>query len=168
MTLQRASGWVALVSGGLLVVGLAAWSVAGMATGASATVMGPMMGGPMVPGGHMGGAGMHGQVGGYGADSGILGGPTPGAPEVRLELGSFLFQPSDLRLPKDAHVDLTLANPTTVVHDLTVPGLGIHVTVPPGATRIVGLAPLHAGRYPMVCSVPGHADAGMHGTLIIE
>ena len=66
-------------------------------------------------------------------------------------------------LPKNADVNLTFSVPAAngVVHDFTVPALGIHVVANPGETRTVGLRGLPAGRYGAFCSVPGHAEAGM-------
>ena len=51
--------------------------------------------------------------------------PIPGAPEVRVQAANFSFTPLEIRLPKDADVNLTLVNPASTdgVHDLTVPGL---------------------------------------------
>ena len=179
MSAQRIAGWTALISGGLLVVGLITAAIAGPGAlgGTSATAYagaGPwMMGGGQTGMGMMG-AMMNGGVMGPGmmgfGTSGPASAAIPGATEVRVQAANFSFTPSEIRLPKNADVNLTLSNPASsaVAHDLTVPALGIHVVVNAGETRTVGLRGLAAGRYDAYCSVPGHADAGMRATVIVE
>ncbi len=166
MNAQRIAGLVALTSGGLLILALVALSVAGPAafgngaTSASSPVGPDMMG--IAPGGMgMGGAG-HDMMGS---------GPAaiPGATEVRIQAANFSFTPNEVRLPKNADVNLTFTSAGTgVVHDFTVPGLGLHVAANPGETKTIGLRGLAAGRYDAVCSVPGHADLGMRAIVIVE
>jgi uncharacterized cupredoxin-like copper-binding protein len=167
---QRIAGLTALIAGLLLVFALAASAISG-ATGAfgndPSTVwqMGPgMMGAGRIGPGMMGPGMM-----GFGA-SGPAATAVPGATEVRVQTANFSFTPNEIRLPKGADVNLTLVNPaaTGVVHDLTVPALGIHLVANAGETRTVGLRGLAAGRYDAYCSVPGHADLGMRATVVVE
>ncbi len=143
--------------------------------------------------GHMGATGMTGAAGMMGATGmtgsahmagGMMGGtaggcpgatpagaaPIAGATDVRVRTTNFAFAPNEIRLPKNEAVNLTLENPaaTGVVHDLTVPGLGIHVAAGSGQTATVGLRGLAAGRYEAYCSVAGHADLGMRATVIVD
>ncbi len=176
MRAQRAAGITALVSGSLLVAALVASAFTGptFAGGTSGWPMGNgMMGsgqagmGPgMMGSGH---AGMGPGMMGFGA-SGPAATAIPSAAEVRVQAGNFGFTPREIRLPAGADVNLTLVNPsaTGVVHDLTVPALGIHVVANAGESRTVGLRGLAAGRYDAFCSVPGHADLGMRATVIVE
>lgn len=174
MNAQRIAGLTALVAGLLLVFAVAGSAIAG-ATGVfggdpSTWQMGPgMMGaGHMGPG--MMGPGMMGPGRmGFGASQPAAT-AIPGATEVRVQAANFAFTPREIRLPKGADVNLTLVNPAAngVVHDLTVPALGIHVVANAGETRTVGLRGLAAGRYDAHCSVPGHADAGMRMTVVVE
>lgn len=194
MSLRSVSGWVAAISGGLLVIGVVAATVAGSFgwTGArtATAAMGPSMmgaggmfgagpgtiGGGMGPG-MMGGMPMMPMAGGMGAMGGMMrgyggayttDGPIAGAPEVRVQAENFRFDPGEIRLPKDRAVNVTLVNTTGVVHDLTVPALGIRLVAAAGTTRTIGLPSLPAGRYVAYCSVPGHADAGMRATVVVE
>lgn len=176
MSAQRIAGLIALVSGSLLTLGLiAAAAIGPTAFGhmGSSTMGSGMMGGVT---GHMGsgmsGMGMMGMgpgMMGFGT-SGPASTPIPNATEVRVQATNFSFTPNEIRLPKDTDVNLTFTNAagTGVVHDLTVPALGIHVVANPGETKTVGLRGLAAGRYDAYCSVPGHADLGMHATVIVE
>jgi len=177
MRAQIIAGWVALVAGVALAAGVlvtaAAPSVAGVSTGMGRVSwpMGPgMMGGSgqmMGGSGHMGG-GMGGMMG-FG-NAGPASTAIPGATEVRVETANFYFSPSEIRLPRGAEVNLTLANPaaTGVVHDLTVPSLGIHIVANAGETRTIGLRGLAAGRYDAYCSVPGHASLGMRASVVVD
>jgi uncharacterized cupredoxin-like copper-binding protein len=54
-------------------------------------------------------------------------------------------------------------------HDFTVDALGVHVPVAPGETVEVTIPEDAApGEYEFYCSVPGHAAAGMVGTLLVQ
>lgn len=44
----------------------------------------------------------------------------------------------------------------------------VHVAVDPGETATVTFTPTEAGEYEFLCTVGGHADAGMVGTIIVE
>jgi heme/copper-type cytochrome/quinol oxidase subunit 2 len=159
MNAQRVAGLTALVSGAILVIGILMQALTGPTAfgNTGAWPMGPgMMGnGPMGPG-----------MMGFG-NAGPAATPIPGAHEVRVQAANFTFTPSEITLPTGAEVNLTLSNPTSVAHDLTVPALGIHIVVNPGETRTVGLRGLTAGRYDAYCSVPGHAEAGMRAVIVV-
>lgn len=140
------------------------------ATGTTGATDGHMGGIGMMGSAHPAGGMMGGATGGCpGATSGGAA-PIAGATEVRVRATNFAFAPNEIRLPKNEAVNLTLENPaaTGVVHDLTVPGLGIHVAAGSGQTGTVGLRGLAAGRYDAYCSVPGHADLGMRATVIVD
>ncbi|MEK6224663.1 MAG: cupredoxin domain-containing protein [Chloroflexota bacterium] len=155
MTAQRVAGWVAVVAGVLVLVGIASSAIGGAGGPITSS---PTAYWPMGPG-----------MMGFG-NAGPAATTVPGAAEVRVQAANFGFTPSEIRLPKNADVNLSLVNPagTGVVHDITVPELGIHVVANPGETRTVGLRGLAAGRYDAYCSVPGHADLGMRASVIVE
>jgi len=158
MSARTIAGWTALVSGALLVLAMLVAS-----TGSAIGI--PVTGFPMGPGMMGMGPGMMG----FGS-SGPASAPIPGASEVRVEAFNFGFSSSEVHLPKNADVNLTFSVPAAngVVHDFTVPALGIHVVANPGETRTVGLRGLPAGRYDAYCSVPGHAEAGMRATVVVN
>ncbi len=185
MSARSVAGWTAVISGALLAVAMvgsavASWTgLAGANRWMTPTVMGSgsMMGNGMMGNGMMGFGTGHGTMGG-GMGHGMMGfgtsgpasTPIPNATEVRVQATNFAFAPNEIRLPKGADVDIALTNAagTGVVHDLTVPGLGIHIVASPGETKTVGLRGLAAGRYDAYCSVPGHAELGMRATVIVE
>ena len=172
MRVQRVAGLTALVSGALLVVALIASAFAGPTAFGDANASSFWsMGTGMMGAGHMG-SGMGGMgpgMMGFGS-SGPAATAIPGATEIRVQATNFNFTPTEIRLPKNADVNLTLTNlaSTGVTHDLTVPALGIHIAANPGETKSVGLRGLAAGRYDGYCSVPGHADLGMRATVVVE
>ncbi|HUG06960.1 MAG TPA: cupredoxin domain-containing protein [Candidatus Limnocylindria bacterium] len=172
MTAQRIAGFVALGSGLLLVLALVASALAGP-TALASTSSGASW--PMGPGtmgaGHMGNGMMRMGPGmmGFGT-SDPASTPIPNATEVRVQAANFTFTPNEVLLPKNADVNLTFTNPrgTGVVHDFTVPAIGIHVVANPGETKTVGLRGLAVGRYEAYCSVPGHGELGMRATVVVE
>lgn len=181
MRAEKVAGWTAVIAGLLFVVGIAVASFApavasgGNASGAASPVsctddhMGAA-GMGMMRSGHMS-SGMVGSISSSCFGTGSTGSaPIPGAPEVRVQARNFGFTPSEIRLPKSDAVNLTLENPaaTGVVHDLTVPALGIHVAANSGQTSTVGLRGLAAGRYEAYCSVAGHRDLGMTAVVMVE
>lgn len=87
----------------------------------------------------------------------------PGVPEVTVVATEFAFDP--LMITARGAVNITLVNQGSLFHDLTIPALGVRVVARPGEQSTVGLSGVAAGVYEIVCSVPGHADAGMVGTL---
>lgn len=94
----------------------------------------------------------------------------PGAPEVRVVAGNFSFTPKEIRLPAGTDVNLTFTNPrsTRVEHDISVPALGIRILQDSGGTKTIGLRGLPPGRYQADCTIPGHAQAGMRGTVVVQ
>ena len=64
---------------------------------------------------------------------------------------------------------ITLQNNGASLHDFVAETLGIDVDMPAGQT-VTATIPADAapGEYEFICSVPGHAQAGMVGTLVIE
>ncbi len=175
MNAQRIAGLTALVAGLLLVLITVGTAMSGpigaFGNGPSTSwQVGPgMMGSGQLGAGMMGSGHMGAGMMGFGA-SGPAATAVPGATEVRVQAANFGFAPNEIRLPKGADLNLTLANPagTGVVHDLTVPALGIHLVANAGETRTAGLRGLAAGRYDAYCSVPGHADLGMRATVVVE
>ena len=75
---------------------------------------------------------------------------------------------SDTDLSTDpGQVSVTLENKDLFWHTFTIDELGVDLRVPTGATLSVSFdAP--PGIYRFVCAIPGHAGAGMEGTLTVE
>jgi uncharacterized cupredoxin-like copper-binding protein len=71
---------------------------------------------------------------------------------------------------KAGTVTLNAMNPQSVAHDISIKGNGVDVKgnqVDNGGTSTV-TANLKPGTYEFYCSVPGHEQAGMKGTLTVS
>jgi uncharacterized cupredoxin-like copper-binding protein/mono/diheme cytochrome c family protein len=77
------------------------------------------------------------------------------------------FEPKEVTIPADTDVTFTLPNDGVTVHNFSIDALGISVDQPPGETQTAAInAP--PGTYEYYCNVPGHKEAGMVGTLVVE
>jgi heme/copper-type cytochrome/quinol oxidase subunit 2 len=92
----------------------------------------------------------------------------PGGRLVPVVLVDFGFRPRELRVRAGEVVNLKLRNSGQILHDLYVPALGFRVTVPPGQEVVAGLPEVSPGSYEFYCTLPGHREAGMRGTLVVE
>ena len=95
-----------------------------------------------------------------------------GAQSVTLKVGnSMSFTPSSLTVAADTPVALTLRNDGFIPHDFTLTGSDA-----PSAKVAAGMLTTghgtftfdRPGIYTFICSVEGHADAGMKGTITVQ
>jgi plastocyanin len=90
-----------------------------------------------------------------------------GARRVDVEATSFEFDPDEITVT--AGEDITIAlTAQDILHDFTIDELDAHVSADKGETAEGGLRAEEPGRYTYYCSVAGHREAGMEGTLIVE
>lgn len=90
-----------------------------------------------------------------------------GARKVPVRATSFRFTPKRIELAAGEKVAIVLSS-TDVEHDLTVEG-GDHVVhAKGGETETGGLSIKKPGTYTFYCSVSGHRQAGMSGTLVVR
>lgn len=115
-----------------------------------------MMGGQMMGGQTM----MHG-----GQGSGSVPAAIAGAREVTVTADNLAFTPNAISVKPGEAVNVAFHNADEMVHDFTIPSLGVHVDAQPGQTVTFGLQVATSGTYEFMCTVPGHAAAGMHGTI---
>lgn len=94
--------------------------------------------------------------------------PVAGARTIEVVAADFTFEPVLLTIPLGDPVNLSLRNEGQLFHDLTVPELGFVLGADSGDAAIGSLRVVEPGRYPFVCSLPGHEEAGMRGELIVE
>lgn len=88
-----------------------------------------------------------------------------GAREIVITSTEFGFSPSALTGTVGESINIVLVNDGTVTHDWSIPELGVRIVANPGQRATVGFTLDAAGLYRALCSIPGHADAGMIGTL---
>jgi uncharacterized cupredoxin-like copper-binding protein len=87
---------------------------------------------------------------------------------ANIDTVDLAFQPSSLTIPANQDVKITITNKGQLPHDFTCDPLSIHSDlIDPGSSTTVTVNAA-AGTYDFYCSVPGHKDAGMVGTLAVE
>jgi uncharacterized cupredoxin-like copper-binding protein len=90
-----------------------------------------------------------------------------GAPEMVIEAGDLWFEPARVEVETWSTVTLVLDNTGQVFHDLSIPDLDVHLKAGAGETASTALRISEAGRYELLCTVPGHAAGGMRGELVV-
>jgi Cu+-exporting ATPase len=79
------------------------------------------------------------------------------------------FVPAAVHVHADAFAVLTFTNADPVFHDWSVEGLAnVDVPARPGQTARLRFRIDEPGTYRIICTVPGHAEAGMTGTLVVD
>jgi Cu+-exporting ATPase len=91
------------------------------------------------------------------------------AQQVTITASDLRFDPEDIHVRAGAWVSLRLVNDDAVFHDWMVEGIeNVDTPARPGQTSAIRFIIDTPGTYAVVCSVPGHADGGMVGTLVVD
>jgi outer membrane protein assembly factor BamB/plastocyanin len=91
-----------------------------------------------------------------------------GTASVQLSAVDLAFKPKDFTIPANTDVTIDVSNDGAVVHDFFQPDTKADTgQIQPGqsGTAVVNLPP---GTYQYWCSIPGHRDAGMSGTITVQ
>lgn len=91
------------------------------------------------------------------------------AQEITVVGVDMAFQPTAVEAKAGQPVKLTLKNQGVMEHNWQVK-LGnetIVVLARPGQSASKTFTPREAGTYKVICSIPGHEQAGMVGTLVV-
>jgi uncharacterized cupredoxin-like copper-binding protein len=114
----------------------------------------------------------------------------PAETQVSLEVSDFKFTPNTLEVTAGQPVKLTVRNTSVLDHDLSIleiplqgaveetggmehhmEGISaepeLHIAVGGGQTGTLEFIPTKPGTYEFWCTVAGHKDAGMTGTLVV-
>jgi plastocyanin len=89
------------------------------------------------------------------------------ARRIEVTATSFEFDHDEIRVDAGEDVAIVLTS-EDILHDFTIDELDAHVAADRGETEEGGFTAEEAGRYTYYCTVPGHRDAGMEGTLVVE
>ena len=91
-----------------------------------------------------------------------------GAREITVKSSSFRFEPAEVRVGAGEQVTIALTS-KDILHDFVIDDPAFHVEATRATPGRGGLrAPSTPGRYTVYCSVAGHREAGMVGTLVVE
>ena len=90
-----------------------------------------------------------------------------GAREIAVTGTSFEFDPEQISVTAGEDVTIVLTS-DDILHDFTLEDADGHVAADAGETASGGLRIDEPGTYTFYCSVAGHREAGMEGTLVVE
>ena len=91
------------------------------------------------------------------------------AQQVTIHASAAGFEPAEIRVRAGEWVSLHLVNDDQVFHDLMLDGVeNVDAPARPGQTSSIRFIIDKPGTYMFSSSVPGHTEAGMVGTLIVE
>jgi plastocyanin len=91
-----------------------------------------------------------------------------GAVQIDVHAKDLRFTPANLTVPAGTFVVLRFSNDDPVFHYWMVDGLAnVDANARPGQTQRVRFRISDPGTYRIECTVPGHAAAGMVGTLVV-
>jgi len=91
----------------------------------------------------------------------------PSATTISVGATEFAFDPATIVIPASGGATVSIVNKGTVEHDITVDALTVKIYAKPGET-VSGTVTGKAGSYEFYCSIPGHKQAGMVGTLTVN
>jgi uncharacterized cupredoxin-like copper-binding protein len=86
-------------------------------------------------------------------------------------LDSLQWQPNTITAKPGDKVTLSINNSGNTAHNFISPALGVPSgqDIPTGkATTVNFSAPSQPGTYQFWCNIPGHAEAGMVGEIIVQ
>lgn len=86
---------------------------------------------------------------------------------VEVVADDFAFVPDEITGEPGENLAIVLTS-EDILHDFTIDELDVHVAADVGETAEGGISDLEPGTYTYYCSVPGHRQAGMEGTLTVE
>jgi uncharacterized cupredoxin-like copper-binding protein len=93
---------------------------------------------------------------------------SPGAPKQVVAASEFAFSPSELNVKAGVVMNVELHNSGSIFHTFTVTDLEFELEANGGQTAIGALRADRAGVYEFICLVPGHAQSGMRGRVIVS
>jgi nitrite reductase (NO-forming) len=92
-------------------------------------------------------------------------GQAAGAGTIAIEAFDLGFKPSTVSVPGAGTYQVTFKNTGSTAHDLTFAD-GTKLAADPGQTA-TGSVAVPTGGISFLCSIPGHADAGMKGQVMV-
>jgi len=94
--------------------------------------------------------------------------PTPTPLEIKIDSTEFRFDPNTITVKVGQPVRVLVTNTGALEHTFTINDLGVDEPTPIGQTVTVEFTPTQSGTFELVCTVPGHKEAGMVGTVTVN
>lgn len=92
--------------------------------------------------------------------------------EIKVVATDLKFTPNALQAKVGQPVKVTMDNKGVIEHDIAFPtmktdkpGMSLKALAKPGQSATLEFTPTAAGIYEYICTIPGHKEAGMKGTL---
>lgn len=91
------------------------------------------------------------------------------AQKVTLIGTEFAYTPNRITVKAGQPVQVVLENKGVIEHDFVIDKFKVKIgTVQPGKTGTATFTPKAKGTFEFYCSIPGHKEAGMKGTLVVQ
>lgn len=89
--------------------------------------------------------------------------------EINVSAKEYAYTPSTITVKSGENVKINFTNNGTTAHNLTIQGLNLATnSIGPGETDSISFVAPAAGSYNFYCSIDGHKDLGLSGTLIVQ
>ena len=93
--------------------------------------------------------------------------PEPGERRIEVDLRNFEFRPGVIEVETGQLVGFELTS-SDIRHTFNVPGTGIETEVRAGVPVLERFTFERSGEYTVICTIAGHADAGMVGKVVVR
>jgi len=97
------------------------------------------------------------------------------SPEVKIVSTDLKFTPLTIQAKVGQPIKILLENKGVIEHDLTFPTIktdkpagSLKTVAKPGQTTTLEFTPTAKGTYEFICTIPGHKEAGMKGTINVS
>ena len=104
-----------------------------------------------------------GMMGGHGESTPVA----EGARRIEVDATSLELDPDEITVTAGEDVAIVLSA-DDLLHDFTIDEIDVHVAADRGETAEGGLRADEPGEYTYYCTVAGHREGGMEGTLVVE
>jgi uncharacterized cupredoxin-like copper-binding protein len=94
--------------------------------------------------------------------------PVAGGNAATVHAVDLAFEPKEFSIPANTDVTVTIENMGALQHDFVIDDLDVKSDLIDGGNSTTVTINADAGMYEFYCSVPGHMQAGMVGTLTVE
>jgi len=94
--------------------------------------------------------------------------PVAGGEAIQIHTVDIRFEPDTFSIPADTDTEVEITNKGVLQHDFAIDELDILTELLDSEESVTITINAPAGTYEYYCTVPGHKEAGMVGTLTVE